>query len=157
MAQATDRIHEPTMEEILTSIRKIIAEEDTVTESPPRENEAAQEQQAAAENEADEVADRNEQVLAIHEDIPIPESNDAAEEDPSANDNRLLDQETDSAVAASFQQLTESLMGQDARTLEEIVSEMMRPMLQGWLNDNLPSLVERLVREEIERVSRARS
>jgi len=31
---------------------------------------------------------------------------------------------------------------------------MLRPMLKSWLDDNLPSLVERLVRSEIERVSR---
>jgi cell pole-organizing protein PopZ len=37
------------------------------------------------------------------------------------------------------------------------VREMLRPMLKGWLDDNLPGLVERLVRAEIERVSRGRT
>ena len=37
-----------------------------------------------------------------------------------------------------------------------LVREMLRPMLKVWLDDNLPSLVERLVRAEIERVSRGR-
>jgi cell pole-organizing protein PopZ len=36
------------------------------------------------------------------------------------------------------------------------MKEMLRPMLKAWLNDNLPSLVERLVRDEIERVTRSR-
>jgi cell pole-organizing protein PopZ len=44
----------------------------------------------------------------------------------------------------------------DSRTVDELVREMLRPMLKAWLDDNLPSLVERLVRSEIERVSRGR-
>ena len=39
---------------------------------------------------------------------------------------------------------------------EDLVKEMLRPMLKAWLDDNLPTLVERLVRAEIERVSRGR-
>ncbi len=44
----------------------------------------------------------------------------------------------------------------NARTLDDLVEDMLRPMLKSWLDDNLPSLVERLVRAEIERVSRGR-
>jgi cell pole-organizing protein PopZ len=44
----------------------------------------------------------------------------------------------------------------NGRTVEELVSELIRPMLKTWLDDNLPGLVERLVRAEIERVSRRR-
>ena len=40
--------------------------------------------------------------------------------------------------------------------VSEMAQDMLRPMLKAWLDDNLPSLVERLVREEIERVSRGR-
>ena len=46
--------------------------------------------------------------------------------------------------------------GKNARTLEDLVKEMLRPMLKSWLDDNLPSLVERIVRAEIERVSRGK-
>ena len=45
---------------------------------------------------------------------------------------------------------------QNARTLEDLVKEMLQPLLKTWLDDNLPGLVERLVRAEIERVSRGR-
>ena len=45
---------------------------------------------------------------------------------------------------------------QNARTLEDLVREMLRPLLKGWLDDNLPGMVERIVRQEIERVSRGR-
>jgi uncharacterized protein len=45
---------------------------------------------------------------------------------------------------------------QNARTLEDLVREMLRPMLKSWLDENLPNMVHRLVRSEIERVSRGR-
>ena len=48
------------------------------------------------------------------------------------------------------------MLGQNARTLEDLVKEMLRPMLKAWLDDNLPGLVDRIVRAEIERVSRGR-
>ena len=41
-------------------------------------------------------------------------------------------------------------------SLEDLVREMLKPMLKAWLDDNLPNMVERLVRAEIERVSRGR-
>ncbi|TIO67154.1 MAG: DUF2497 domain-containing protein, partial [Mesorhizobium sp.] len=40
------------------------------------------------------------------------------------------------------------------KSFDEMAEEMLRPMLQDWLDNNLPTLVERLVREEIERVAR---
>jgi hypothetical protein len=46
------------------------------------------------------------------------------------------------------------VLSENARTLEDIVKEMMRPMLKDWLDENLPGLVERIVRAEIERVAR---
>ena len=52
--------------------------------------------------------------------------------------------------------LAHTVLSQNARTLDDLVKEMLRPMLKSWLDDNLPSLVERLVRAEIERVSRGR-
>ena len=39
-------------------------------------------------------------------------------------------------------------------SFDEMAEEMLRPMLQDWLDNNLPTLVEKLVREEIERVAR---
>ena len=61
-----------------------------------------------------------------------------------------------SAVDSAFNTLAQTVLVQNARTLEDLVREMLRPMLKTWLDDNLPGLVERLVRAEIERVSRGR-
>ena len=57
-------------------------------------------------------------------------------------------------VAQSFGALAEALDAGPRRSFDEIAEDMLRPMLQEWLDDNLPTLVERLVREEIERVAR---
>jgi cell pole-organizing protein PopZ len=69
---------------------------------------------------------------------------------------QLLSRETSAAVDSAFNTLTQTVLVQNARTLEDLVREMLRPMLKTWLDDNLPGMVERLVRAEIERVSRGR-
>ncbi len=66
----------------------------------------------------------------------------------------LLSPRANAAVSASFDDLARVLAHRDARDIDEMVEDLLRPMLKSWLEDNLPSLVERLVREEIERVSR---
>jgi len=68
----------------------------------------------------------------------------------------ILSQSTVSAVESAFNTLAHTVLSQNARTLEDLVREMLRPMLKAWLDDNLPGLVERIVKAEIERVSRGR-
>ncbi len=70
--------------------------------------------------------------------------------------NQLLSSVTSAAVDSAFNTLAQTVLVQNARTLEDLVREMLRPMLKAWLDDNLPGMVERLVRAEIERVSRGR-
>ena len=72
------------------------------------------------------------------------------------SDPRLLSNTTAAAVDSAFNTLAATVLGQNARTLEDLVKEMLRPMLKSWLDDNLPGLVERIVRAEIERVSRGK-
>ena len=68
----------------------------------------------------------------------------------------LLSPRANAAVAASFDDLARELTSRGARQIDQAVEDLLRPMLKSWLEDNLPPLVERLVREEIERVSRGR-
>jgi cell pole-organizing protein PopZ len=76
----------------------------------------------------------------------------------SASDaESLLSEEATAAAATAFGALAHTVLTKNARTLEDLVGEMLRPMLKSWLDDNLPTIVERLVRAEIERVSRGRS
>jgi cell pole-organizing protein PopZ len=67
---------------------------------------------------------------------------------------RLVSSATSAAVDSAFNALAQTVLVHNARTLEDLVREMLRPMLKVWLDDNLPGVVERLVRGEIERVSR---
>jgi hypothetical protein len=81
----------------------------------------------------------------------------SASQHEAARDGRnLLSQQSDQAVHGAFSALAHTILAQNARTLEDLVQEMLQPMLKSWLDDNLPALVERLVQEEIQRVSRGR-
>jgi cell pole-organizing protein PopZ len=66
----------------------------------------------------------------------------------------LSSRATAAAVDTAFNSLTHTVLSQNPRTLEDLVREMLKPMLKAWLDANLPNMVERLVRAEIERVSR---
>jgi cell pole-organizing protein PopZ len=77
-------------------------------------------------------------------------------ESPVAPPPQMLSRSTVSAVESAFNTLANTVLSNNARTLEDLVREMLRPMLKSWLDDNLPGLVERIVKAEIERVSRGR-
>ncbi len=62
----------------------------------------------------------------------------------------------DDSVAGSFDELIRALSGDKPLDSMPWSRTMLRPMLKTWLDDNLPLMVERLVREEIDRVSRGR-
>lgn len=66
----------------------------------------------------------------------------------------LISEQAGRQVAAAFGELSEVFAASRRRSFDEMAEEMLRPMLQDWLDNNLPTLVEKLVREEIERVAR---
>lgn len=66
----------------------------------------------------------------------------------------LVSDQTSNKVTSAFGDLTHTILSQNTRTMENVVEDMLRPMLKAWLDQNLPVMVERLVRAEIERVSR---
>ncbi|WP_328839163.1 PopZ family protein [Methylobrevis albus] len=70
--------------------------------------------------------------------------------------DRLLSPEVDASIQAAFGSLTTTLLASHPRTIEDLVADMLRPMLKAWLDENLPGLVDRMVRAEIERITRAR-
>jgi cell pole-organizing protein PopZ len=75
---------------------------------------------------------------------------------PEPPTERLISTSTDASVNNAFNMLAHTVLSNNARTLEDLVKEMLKPMLKSWLDENLPTLVERLVRAEIERVTRGR-
>ena len=78
----------------------------------------------------------------------LPDEPDAAQEEP------LTSLEASRAVTAAFEALSATVAARMAEIAEGMVREMLRPMLKAWLDENLPSVVERLVRAEIERLAR---
>jgi len=70
--------------------------------------------------------------------------------------NALVSSETGDRVAASFEHLNQAIVTGPTKSFDEIAQEMLQPMLREWLDNNLPVLVERLVREEIERIAKGR-
>jgi Protein of unknown function (DUF2497) len=79
----------------------------------------------------------------------------SGEEAGALPEGGLLSREATAAVGSAFNRLTETAKKHEP-TLEDVVRETLRPMLKSWLDENLPSVVERMVQEEIERVTRKR-
>jgi uncharacterized protein len=162
---------EPSMEEILASIRRIIADEEPsegathaggAADAPPPPRMVSQPPRPAPlppepvtrEEEIDSMLAR---IQATPRPAPLPSEQPRAAAD--AVERGLMSAATTAAVDSAFHALAQNAQAaqaRDGRTLEEVVSELLRPMLKAWLDDNLPDLVERLVRAEIERVSRGR-
>lgn len=81
---------------------------------------------------------------------------------PQAGADRLIAPEAEASAASSMSSLIRTLdssrqaggtlLYRGGPTLEDMVREEIRPLLKAWLDENLPPLVERLVRTEIERV-----
>jgi cell pole-organizing protein PopZ len=82
---------------------------------------------------------------------PSPEPVVAA---PPPSPEAILSHQATASVGQAFNLLSHTIMSQNTHTLEDIVREMLKPMLKSWLDDNLPPLVERLVAAEIQRVAR---
>jgi uncharacterized protein len=201
MSAANPKTQEPSMEEILASIRRIIADDQDGGKAAPSATlqqpaRAAPQAPAAPARREEEVLDLAEVATPVgrrgpsldldQDDIDYREAREMdfdaleAEDDPGMGaapeppsqprfepesqpqpqpqpfHERLISTSTDSTVTGSFNMLAHTVLTQNARTLEDLVKEMLKPMLKTWLDDNLPTLVERLVRAEIERVTRGR-
>lgn len=160
------------MEEIIASISRIITE-DNRTEEPghPAEGETSdilELTQAVNEDGsvrrltplADSPSVQSPTTSAAPE--PPPARADAGMQPSGASSERIVSSATSGAAAAAFAQLGalprerrregELPLGGADRTLEDIVRDLLRPLLQTWLDEHLPGIVERLVREEIARV-----
>jgi cell pole-organizing protein PopZ len=181
------RAHEPSMEEILASIRSIIADDrEAPAASPPAQKpSAAAGPQIVYSNDSPPSARSPAPALApepaplaptpaapppepaaivasapkiVWEKAPpVPEPAAAPASEPSpvvVAEEPFASPATEAAVAASFEALSATVAMQSAEMIEGMMHEMLRPMLKSWLDDNLPSLVERLVRAEIQRVAR---
>jgi cell pole-organizing protein PopZ len=161
------RAHEPSMEEILASIRNIIAEDPTkggALRAPPLAPTPAPAPQIVHSKEA-AAPNGGASGLSQYPDANAPRvvwrrpqavEAEAAADAVQPGAEPLLSPEANEAVALSFGALSASLEVRSAELADSMVSDMLRPMVKTWLDDNLPAMVERLVREEIQRVARGR-
>lgn len=86
-----------------------------------------------------------------------PESKAEPAWSPTADSDSLVSAPTARSAASSFDQLASSLfMPHEGRTLEDVVQELLRPLLKSWLDENLPAIVQAKVEAEVERIARSR-
>jgi cell pole-organizing protein PopZ len=177
MAEATDATAaaEPSMEEILASIRKIIADD-----KPPAPEDAANGEDVLELTQmvqddgsvVDLTASGQEEPepAAVVEEPPAPAEPVATAAPPPAvpeSDENLVSATAATAASSALAALASTVqterraampimtpVGNGARTLEDMAMELMRPMLKAWLDQNLPPLVERAVQKEVERIAR---
>ncbi|MHB0950504.1 MAG: PopZ family protein [Allorhizobium sp.] len=125
--------------------------------APPAEMPAAAMTPArvdAGQNEAPMVSETFVSEAVASEQVPTNQEIPSLPVSQEIEQTALVSVATGEQVARSFGELAEAIDGGQRRSLDEMAEEMLRPMLREWLDDNLPTLVERLVREEIERVAR---
>jgi hypothetical protein len=184
---------EPSMEEILASIRKIIADDTLGTKKdepppPPAPVPVAIEEPEPDDSDVLDLADvatvaeqSDDVMIGVGEEAP-----DMSFEDmpgmpqpvmvdvdfpapsmpvpvmvtppplrtPAAMETHILSNETGGLVASAFASLSRnSAMPAAGRSIEDVMVELLRPMLRDWMDSHLPGIVERLVKAEIERVS----
>jgi cell pole-organizing protein PopZ len=188
------RAHEPSMEEILASIRNMIGEERGAEKAAPSRSAPARSgapapqivfsQDDPSPRVSQEAPQRvgppsaPEAKLSPGEKLspeakptprtkPAPEAMGRAAAAPKtqalspeplafalSEDEPLLSTEAGQSVTSAFEALSANLAAHGAEIAREMAREMLRPMLKAWLDENLPGIVERLVRAEIERVAR---
>ena len=130
---------EPSMEDILASIKKVIAEEKELRTiaPPPADEPPEQEADEGADDDVLELEDR----LAPEADLGPP----LLDENAAGQSRQALEQLT--TIAASVP------APPPVNPLEEMIREMLRPILKQWLDDHLPTIVEEHVRREITRIT----
>jgi uncharacterized protein len=137
-----DSRSEPSMDEILSSIKKIIADEDR---AKPGTRKRAAAPAAAVEDDSDD------EILELTEIAESEQENEI-----------LLDNNKAQSLARSFstlQTLAEpgaapQIVRSGETSLEGLARELMKPMLKEWLDTNLPALVEAMVEREISRITK---
>jgi uncharacterized protein len=154
---ALQRANDATMDDIMASIRRIVG--DDQPQKPVGFNNEpirpANDFRAPLRPSTSPVYDLTDQVN-LHDTRSLDPRKYVAD---VSFDERVLPNETmlsnkaNAAVMASFEQLSQSF-ARSSGIMDEMVREMLKPMLKQWLDDNLPPLVEKLIRVEIERVAR---
>lgn len=127
--------HEPSMEDILASIKKVIAEDGRMNGSRP----------ARAARPAEAPRPLEEDVLELSD--PVTEADGLISSDAAEASRQSL------AALSALRERSEMPLPQGDGPLEGVVREMLKPMLKDWLDRHLPEIVEELVTREIARIT----
>ena len=152
------------MEEILASIRRIISEDEVPAE------EGAEAPEAEPESEPETEAEPDYEPMEEPEPAPVFQSEDLEAYAPppppraapapapkAVIEEAIVSHVAEAAAASAFGHLAQTIaMPGHGRTLEDVVRELLRPMLKTWLDENLPTIVQATVDEEVSRISRRR-
>lgn len=172
---------EPSIEEILASIRQIISDDDV---EEGAEEKAAPAEEVAEPDSVEEILELTEEDVepepepepapVIEEEIeeeievemvdrvePEPELEPEIEPAPAIPSD-IMSSTTQAATMGSMAKLASKMPINNSRsydgvTLEDIVKEMLHPMLREWMDSNLPPMVERIVQKELEKLARRAS
>ena len=174
---------EPSMEEILASIRRIISEDEEEGGAQPTPAAAtAPQPEPVAEPVQAEAVEPTPELVSEELDEPLAEIVDEPAEifgedeaqphletedvemiknnvaEAMNDDTAIVGDASASAASSAFQSLSQSLRVStgEGRTLEDIVTELLKPMIKEWLDANLPSIVEEKVEDEVQRLARRR-
>ena len=180
---------EPTMDEILASIRRIITDDDAPAEdAKAAETDAKAAESAAASSTPPAAKGKGEEAPSVAEAEPAPtgkaesgkkNTDDAATlseknmadtkggEAQSVEDETLIGDKATSDTASAFAKLSVAVkesagepsmtMPAPGRSLEDVVRELLRPILKEWLDSHLPEIVREHGEEELARISRGRA
>jgi len=147
---------EPSMEDILSSIKRIIAEEGDalpVARQKKPVRPAALGGRGAAPAPAIDGDDDDTEILELSD--PVPAAKPSPKASAAADDDILSSNaaELSRGALAALSRLVVKPDTTGSDTLEGLVREMLRPMLREWLDANLPEMVEQMVAREIARIT----
>jgi cell pole-organizing protein PopZ len=147
------RAHEPSMEEILASIRNIIADDSAKAPllKAPQPASTLTPQIVYSKDTAASHGDASGLSQAPDANAPT-----VVWRRPQAVEAETAADAVEPSADALFGTLSANLEVRSAELADSMVRDMLRPMVKEWLDDNLPLMVERLVRDEIQRIARGR-
>lgn len=160
-----DRRHrEPTIEELLASIRRIISEESELLETAATSANDSASRRTALTRRSSDFEDEREQRIRERHMTPARQSfstrhlsgegvDSTAEIDDEASE-KILSAQTAAIVSDQFEALAAHAFFDKTDHIAELAERLMKPLLKQWIDDHLPEMVERLVQAEIKRISR---
>ena len=175
LAESSDEDEGEDEGEDILELTRMISEDGSVTDLTEEQEPEAE--MATEASETDTLEMQNSESDTPVEDAPVemetepatpveaaPVENEASLTASQPDSGMLLDDTAAAAATESFGELTKAVLKEDGpgvqlgsltdKTLEDLIKELLRPMLKEWLDQNLPSITEKLVRKEIERTAR---